>query len=194
MLNLLNDYVATLNTEIASYETLIAKKRVELEQLTQIQGQVVEALGVLKEVVTNLKDRDPNAIAVIKEAAHRIFENTPSGAVESNVTESREPAPPSDTEDTSQLAQCDTTSPEEQSEDTLPDTEATVEPETEGDEQEYDADTVRIVTERFNAAFNGIVGKVTNRSNFGAHVQLSSNEEKFFLESELEESFDEIPF
>jgi hypothetical protein len=190
MLNLLNDYVATLNTEIASYETLIAKKRVELEQLTQIQAQVVEALGVLKEVVTNLKDRDPNAIAVIKEAAHRIFENTPSGAVESNVTESREPAPPSDTEDTSQLAQCDTTSPEAP----LPDTEATVEPETEGDEQEYDADMVRIVTERFNGAFNGIVGKVTNPSNFGTHVQLSSNEEKFFLESELEESFDEIPF
>jgi hypothetical protein len=373
MLNLLNDYVATLNTEIASYEALIAKKRSELEQLTQLQGQVVEALGTLKEVVGQLKDRDPKAIAAIKEAAYRLFEDGPPAlakgaatpfaalcsrdgsldAAASNATETTETALPSDTEDTlvenslnlvrlsetvlydseaqvahaainsqdrarswgnwlcythtvgtrfqvenesrsegyrydlkiegiSQenaklLAQCDTSkhpatavnefwqpdnrhplpspprpktcdpgdlavgdlaqkedgreyrvigvsndgsvvkvvngdgmemafsvgalylaqkadSPGEHSQASISDTESTAEPEAEGDEPEYDAEAVRIVTDRFNGAFNGIVGKVTKRSNFGAHVRLPSNEEKFFLERELEQSLDEVPF
>lgn len=96
MLNLLNDYVANLNTEIASCEALLAKKRSELEQLTQLQGQVVEALGTLKEVVGQLKDRDSKALAAIKEAAARIFEDVPPAVATpaSNATETTETAPP----------------------------------------------------------------------------------------------------
>jgi uncharacterized protein YjbJ (UPF0337 family) len=189
MLNLLNDYVATLNTEIASYEALIAKKRAELEQLTQLQGQVVEALGTLKDVVDQLKDKDPKAIATIKEAAVRIFEYVPPlVATDSNALAGNE------TTDGALYLAKKAEPQEEHSQVPISDTESTVEPKAEGDDSEYDADMVRIVTDRFNGAFNGIVGKVTKRSNFGAQVLLPSNEEKFFLERELEQSLDEVPF
>ena len=63
MLNLLNDYVATLNSEIESYEQLLATKRQEAQKLAQLQGQAVEALGQLKEVVDELQRVDPDALA-----------------------------------------------------------------------------------------------------------------------------------
>jgi hypothetical protein len=76
MLNLLNDYVATLNSEIESYEQLLATKRQEAQKLAQIQGQAVEALGQLKEVVDELQRLDPDALATLKTAALQIFDNS----------------------------------------------------------------------------------------------------------------------
>jgi len=75
MLALLGNYLQNLNAEIESYEQLIAQKREEAQKLSQLQGQVVEALGLLKDIVDELSTVDPNAIATIKTAALQIFNN-----------------------------------------------------------------------------------------------------------------------
>ncbi len=75
MLAVLGDYLKHLNSEIQSYEQLIVQKREEALKLTQLQGQVVEALGILKNVVDELQKVDPEAIATIKTAALQIFDN-----------------------------------------------------------------------------------------------------------------------
>ncbi|MGH2414996.1 MAG: hypothetical protein ACRDEA_15160 [Microcystaceae cyanobacterium] len=41
---------------------------------TSLQGQVVEALGLLKDVVDELRSVDPEAIATIKAAVLHIFD------------------------------------------------------------------------------------------------------------------------
>lgn len=75
MLAVLGNYLQNLNTEIESYEQLIAQKREEAQKLSQLQGQVVEAIGQLKEVVDELRRVDPDAIATIQTATSQIFEN-----------------------------------------------------------------------------------------------------------------------
>jgi hypothetical protein len=75
MLAVLGDYLKHLNCEIESYEQLIAQKREEAQKLAQLQGQVVEALGILKNVVDELQTVDPEAISTIQMAALQIFEN-----------------------------------------------------------------------------------------------------------------------
>ncbi|WP_013320999.1 hypothetical protein [Gloeothece verrucosa] len=75
MLAVLGDYLKHLNSEIETYEQLIASKREEAQKLTQLQGQVVEALGLLKGIVDELNTVDPNAIATVKTATLQIFDN-----------------------------------------------------------------------------------------------------------------------
>jgi hypothetical protein len=75
MLAVLGNYLQNLNAEIESYEQLIAQKREEAQKLSQLQGQVVEALGLLKDIVDELSAVDPNAIATIKTAALQILNN-----------------------------------------------------------------------------------------------------------------------
>jgi hypothetical protein len=75
MLAVLGNYLQNLNSEIESYEQLIAQKREEAQKLSQLQGQVVEAIAQLKEVVDELRSVDPNAIATIQTATLQIFEN-----------------------------------------------------------------------------------------------------------------------
>jgi hypothetical protein len=75
MLAVLGDYLKKLNTEIEEYEALIAQKRLEAEKLSQLQGQVVEALSLLREVVTELRVVDPSALEVVQRAAFQIFES-----------------------------------------------------------------------------------------------------------------------
>ena len=77
MLNLLDDRIAALNREIAAYQALIANKQAEIQQLAQLQTQVIEALDTLKEVVVQLKEREPNVLAAIKESAWRILNQKP---------------------------------------------------------------------------------------------------------------------
>ena len=77
MPNLLDDRIATLNREIAAYQALIANKQAEIQQLVQLQTQVIEALDTLKEVISQLKEREPNALAAIKESAQRILNQKP---------------------------------------------------------------------------------------------------------------------
>ena len=60
MLAILGNYLQNLNAEIESYEQLIAQKREEAQKLSQLQGQVVEALGLLKDIVDELSALDPN--------------------------------------------------------------------------------------------------------------------------------------
>jgi hypothetical protein len=74
MLAVLNNYLNNLNSQIDSYEKLIAQKREEAQKLTQLQGRVVEALGSLKSVVDELQRLDPQAIATVKAAALQIFD------------------------------------------------------------------------------------------------------------------------
>jgi hypothetical protein len=74
MLAVLGDYLKTLNAEIENYEALIAQKRLEAEKLSQLQGQVVEALSLLREVVTELRVVDPSALEVVQRAAFEIFD------------------------------------------------------------------------------------------------------------------------
>ena len=73
MLAVLNNYLDNLNSQIDTYEKLIAKKRAEAQKLTHLQGRVVEALGSLKSVVDELQRLDPQAIATVKAAALQIF-------------------------------------------------------------------------------------------------------------------------
>ena len=61
MLAVLNNYLDNLNSQIDTYEKLIAKKRAEAQKLTHLQGRVVEALGSLKSVVDELQRLDPQA-------------------------------------------------------------------------------------------------------------------------------------
>ena len=75
MLAVLGNYLQNLNAEIESYEQLIAQKREEAQKLSQLQGQVVEAIAQLKEVVDELRQVDPNEIAIIQTATLQIFEN-----------------------------------------------------------------------------------------------------------------------
>jgi predicted TIM-barrel fold metal-dependent hydrolase len=75
MLAVLGDYLKSLGSEIESYEQLIAQKREEAQKLTQLQGEVVEALGLLKGIVDELRIVDPAAIATIQTAALQIFDN-----------------------------------------------------------------------------------------------------------------------
>jgi len=75
MLAVLGDYLKNLDSEIESYEQLIAQKREEVQKLTQLQGQVVEALGLLNSLVDELRIVDPAAIATIQAAALQIFNN-----------------------------------------------------------------------------------------------------------------------
>ena len=65
-----------LKGEISSYSDseLIAHKKREAEQLVQLQGQVVEALGLLKDVVDSLKTMEPKAVETIFSAVLTIFE------------------------------------------------------------------------------------------------------------------------
>ncbi|MDV3002906.1 MAG: hypothetical protein N5P05_004561 (plasmid) [Chroococcopsis gigantea SAG 12.99] len=74
MLAVLGDYLRTLNAEIENYEALIAQKRLEAEKLSQLQGQVVESLSLLREVVTELRVVDPSALEVVQRAAFEIFD------------------------------------------------------------------------------------------------------------------------
>ncbi|MDV3002684.1 MAG: hypothetical protein N5P05_004339 (plasmid) [Chroococcopsis gigantea SAG 12.99] len=74
MLAVLGDYLKKLNAEIEDYEALIAQKRIEAEKLSQLQGQVVEALSLLREVVTELRVVDPSALEVVERAAFEIFD------------------------------------------------------------------------------------------------------------------------
>ena len=74
MLAVLNNYLDNLNSQIDTYEKLIAKKREEAQKLTHLQGRVVEALGSLKSVVDALQRLDPQAIATVKAAALQIFD------------------------------------------------------------------------------------------------------------------------
>ncbi|MDV3002963.1 MAG: hypothetical protein N5P05_004618 (plasmid) [Chroococcopsis gigantea SAG 12.99] len=75
MLAVLGDYLKKLNTEIEDYEALIVQKRLEAEKLSQLQGQIVEALSLLREVVTELRVVDPSALEVVQRAAFQIFES-----------------------------------------------------------------------------------------------------------------------
>lgn len=75
MLAVLGDYLKHLNSEIESYEQLIATKREEAQKLAQLQGQVVEALGILKNIVDELRTVEPEAITTIQTAARQIFES-----------------------------------------------------------------------------------------------------------------------
>jgi len=61
MLAILGEYLQNLNSEIESYEKLIAEKREEAQKLTQLQGKAVEALGLLKTVVDELSPVDLEA-------------------------------------------------------------------------------------------------------------------------------------
>ena len=71
----IGDYLKNLHSEIESYEQLITQKREEANKLTQLQGRVVEALGLLKGIVEELSTVEPEAIASIKTAALQIFDN-----------------------------------------------------------------------------------------------------------------------
>ena len=75
MLAILGDYLKNLSSEIETYEQLITQKRAEVEKLSQLQGQVVEALGSLKGVVDELSLVDPEAISIIQNVALQIFDN-----------------------------------------------------------------------------------------------------------------------
>ena len=75
MLAILGDYLKNLSSEIETYEQLITQKRAEVEKLSQLQGQVVEALGSLKGVVDELSLVDPQAIAILQSVALQIFDN-----------------------------------------------------------------------------------------------------------------------
>jgi hypothetical protein len=75
MLAILGDYLKNLSSEIETYEQLITQKRAEVEKLSQLQGQVVEALGSLKGVVNELSLVDPEAISIIQNVALQIFDN-----------------------------------------------------------------------------------------------------------------------
>ena len=75
MLAILGDYLKNLSSEIETYEQLITQKRAEVEKLSQLQGQVVEALGSLKGVVNELSLVDPQAISIIQNVALQIFDN-----------------------------------------------------------------------------------------------------------------------
>ena len=57
-----------------SYSELIAHKKREAEQLVQLQGQVVEALGLLKDAVDTLNTLEPKAVETIFSAVLTIFE------------------------------------------------------------------------------------------------------------------------
>jgi hypothetical protein len=94
MLAVLGNYLQNLNAEIESYEQLIAQKREEAQKLSQLQGQVVEALGLLKDIVDELSTVDPNAIATIKTAALQIFNNGgDSSELKPNLTEVNDSEP-----------------------------------------------------------------------------------------------------
>jgi hypothetical protein len=54
---------------------LIAQKRVEAEKLSQLQEQVIDALGLLREVVIELRVVDPSALEVVHKATRQIFES-----------------------------------------------------------------------------------------------------------------------
>ncbi len=73
MLAVLGDYLKNIDSEIESYEKLIAAKREEARKLTRLQGQVVEALGALKEIVDELSSVDPESVSVVRTAALQIF-------------------------------------------------------------------------------------------------------------------------
>jgi hypothetical protein len=75
MLAILGDYLKNLSSEIETYEQLITQKRAEVEKLSQLQGQVVEALGSLKGVVDELSLVDPQAIAILQSVALQIFDH-----------------------------------------------------------------------------------------------------------------------
>jgi hypothetical protein len=75
MLAILGDYLKNLSSEIETYEQLITQKRAEVEKLSQLQGQVVEALGSLKGVVDELSLVDPEAISIIQNVALQIFDH-----------------------------------------------------------------------------------------------------------------------
>jgi hypothetical protein len=73
MLAVLGDYLKNIDSEIESYEKLIAAKREEARKLTRLQGQVVEALGTLREIVDELSSVDPESVSVVRTAALQIF-------------------------------------------------------------------------------------------------------------------------
>ena len=75
MLGILGDYLKNLSSEIETYEQLITQKRAEVEKLSQLQGQVVEALGSLKGVVNELSLVDPEVIAILQSVALQIFDH-----------------------------------------------------------------------------------------------------------------------
>ena len=60
---------------LISDSELIAHKKREAEQILQLQGQVVEALGLLKDVVDTFKTLEPKAVETIFSAVLTIFES-----------------------------------------------------------------------------------------------------------------------
>lgn len=100
MLTVLGDYLKTLDSEIESYERLIAAKREEARKLTRLQGQVVEALGTLKEIVDELNSVDPDSIAIVKTAALQIFGEGDGKGEDSIENDSTPPLPKTESEST----------------------------------------------------------------------------------------------
>ena len=65
-----------LNPEINSYSNLklITHNKQENKQLIQIEGQIIEALGLLEDAVDTLKILEPKAVEKISSAVLTIFE------------------------------------------------------------------------------------------------------------------------
>ncbi len=50
-------------------------KYIEAEQLYQLEGQLMEAISLLKDVVETLRELEPNAVSAIKAEVLKIFDD-----------------------------------------------------------------------------------------------------------------------
>ncbi len=50
-------------------------KYMEAEQLYQLEGQLMEAISLLKDVVETLRELEPNAVSAIKAEVLKIFDD-----------------------------------------------------------------------------------------------------------------------
>lgn len=60
-----------LNKKIAMH----AKTNMEDQPLHQLQGQLMEAISLLKDVVETLRELEPNAVSAIKAEVLKIFDD-----------------------------------------------------------------------------------------------------------------------
>lgn len=60
-----------LNKKIAMH----AKTNMEDQQLHQLEGQLMEAISLLKDVVETLRELEPNAVSAIKAEVMKIFDD-----------------------------------------------------------------------------------------------------------------------
>ena len=73
MISLFTEYLTDIEQQIADHQAQLEEKRQEVTQLQQLENDIDDALVILRNVVKNIKDIDPGAINLLKQAALSVF-------------------------------------------------------------------------------------------------------------------------